>query len=69
MSFDKSTYKHRPRQFVASMVVVPDSDQLIVPIALGVPVCSGTFGVDFAESAKKYWIILIWIGNKYKVQP
>ena len=51
IAFDKSTYKHRPRQFVAAIVVIPDSENFLQPIALGTPVCSGAYGVDFTESA------------------
>ena len=52
IAFDKATYKHRPRQFVAAITVVPDAEDFLRPIALGLPTISGTYGIDFARSAK-----------------
>ena len=57
---DKDTRKHRTRQIVMVMIIVPDSDELIQVIYLGHPIVKLHTGPDIAKSVTNItdeWII------------
>ena len=49
---DKATWKHRTRQFVMAITMVPDAPELLQTIYLGLPVVKRHCGMDIAESIK-----------------
>ena len=53
ISADKATYKHRTRQFVSAVTVVPDSDKLIQYIFLGSPIVKAHDGNSVAKNWKE----------------
>ena len=53
VSADKATYKHRTRQFVSAVTVVPGSDNLIQYIFLGSPVVKAHDGISVAKNWKE----------------
>lgn len=52
ISVDKATYKHRTRQFVSAVTIVPESENLIQYIYLGIPIAKAHSGIDIARNGK-----------------
>ena len=54
ISADKGTYKHRSRQFLGVVTVVPGGDEWLVPLSCGQPVVTeGSTGSQLAKNMKK----------------
>ena len=49
---DKGTNRHRTRQFLTALTVVPDADELLQPIYIGQPVVKNHNGQGVALSIK-----------------
>ena len=52
VAIDKATHRHKTRQFISAVTIVPGSEDLITVVSLGCPGVKGNFGKDLAKSAK-----------------
>ena len=62
---DKGTNRHRTRQFITALTVVPDAEELLQPIYIGQPVVKDHSGQGVASSIKdgldKYGIVSVQV--------
>ena len=50
---DRATYKHRTRQFLSCVTLVPVADDLLQVISFGQPIVKGHKGFEIAQNIKE----------------